>query len=118
MMEVIEAMAKKCKPETDERVYEMQASICKAFANPTRLHIIDLCSHAEQPAAALQEALGITAANLSQHIAILKSAGVLATRREGKQILCSLAIPQVKHACGMIRDVLRAQLEKGRNLVV
>lgn len=111
-------MAKKCKPETDDRVYELQASICKAFANPIRLHILDLCSQRERSVSEIQATLGITAANVSQHLAILKGAGVISTRREGKQIFCSLAIPQVKQACGMIRDVLRARLEKGRELIV
>lgn len=111
-------MAKKCKPETDQRVYEMQAAICKAFANPIRLHMLDLCSKGEYSVSALQEALGITPANVSQHLAILRAAGVIATRRDGKQIFCSLAIPQVKQACGLIRDVLRARLANGRDLVV
>jgi DNA-binding transcriptional ArsR family regulator len=113
-----ETMAKKCKPETDERVYEMQATICKAFANPTRLRILDLCSQGEQSASALQDASGISATNMSQHLAILKAAGVVASRREGKQVFYSLAIPQVKQACGLIRDVLRVRLAKGRELVV
>jgi ArsR family transcriptional regulator len=109
---------KKGKPKTDEKVYEMQATICKVLANPTRLHILDLCAQGEQSVSALQEALGISAANLSQHLAILKTAGVVATRRGGKQLFCSLAIPQVKQACSLIRDVLRARLASGRELVV
>jgi len=117
-MQVNIPMAKKCKPEPDERVYELQASICKAFANPIRLHMIDLCSQRERSGSEIQGILGITAANVSQHLAILKGAGVVTTRREGKQIFCSLAIPQVKQACSMIRDVLRARLDKGRELIV
>jgi len=35
---------------------------------------------------------------------------VLATRREGKQIYCSLAMPEVKQACQLIRKVLQAQI--------
>lgn len=111
-------MAKIGKPQPDERVYEMQAAICKAFANPIRLHMLDLCSQGERSVSELQEALDISATNVSQHLTILKAAGVVATRREGKQIFCSLAIPQVKQACGLIRDVLRARLANGRDLAV
>jgi ArsR family transcriptional regulator len=111
-------MAKKRGPEADERVFEMQASICKAFANPTRLRMLDLFARGEYAVSALQGELGISAANVSQHLAILKAAGVVSTRREGKQIFCSLAIPQVKQACSLIRDVLRARLESGRDLGV
>ena len=58
------------------------------------------------------------APNLSQHLAILKAAGVVTTRREGKQIYCSLAIPEVKQACQLIRNVLRAQIRNGRRLAI
>lgn len=111
-------MTKRSPSEIDERVYEMQASICKAFANPVRLRILDLLSKTEQSVSELQEALGITAANASQHLSILKGAGIVSTRRNGKQTICSLSMPQVKTACEMIREVLRARLQQGQNLVV
>ena len=117
-MHLSESMAKRSKCEVDEQVYEMQANICKAFANPLRLHMLDLCAQGEHTVSELQEALGISAANASQHLAILKAAGVVATRREGKQTFCYLAIPQVKQACGLIRDVLRARVANGRDIVI
>jgi DNA-binding transcriptional ArsR family regulator len=49
---------------------------------------------------------------------VLKSAGVVVTRREGKQVFFSLAIPEVKQACHLIRDVLRAQIRNERELAV
>ena len=106
------------KPALDDRVYEMQVRICKAFANGSRLRMLDLLANGERTVSELQDELGITVANVSQHLAILKGAGVVRTRREGKQIFCSLAIPEVKQACGLIRDVLRAQIRNGRKLVV
>lgn len=102
----------------DDRVYELQARICKSFANATRLKMLDLLAHGELSVSGLQEDLGITAANVSQHLAILKAAGVVATRREGKQTFCSLAMPEVKGACQLIRDVLRAQIRNGQSLDV
>lgn len=111
-------MAKRSKADLDEQVYEMQASLCKAFANPARLHMLDLLAKNERTVSELQEALGITAANASQHLSILKAAGVVSTRRNGKQTICSLSMPQVKTACEMIRDVLRARVQSGRDLVI
>jgi ArsR family transcriptional regulator len=106
------------KRETEDRVYEMQVRICKAFANPARLRVLDLLANRERAVSDLQRQLGISKANLSQHLAVLKAAGVVATRRDGKQIYCSLAIPEVKQACQLIRGVLRAQLRNGRKLAV
>ncbi len=80
----------------DAEIFERQARICKAFAHAARLQILDLLGQGEQGVSALQETLGLSKTGISQHLAILKSAGVLATRRNGKQVLCSLAIPEVR----------------------
>lgn len=104
--------------DVDERIYEMQVRICKAFANSTRLHMLDLLAKREHSVSDMQNELGLSAPNISQHLAILKAAGVVTTRREGKQTFCSLTIPEVKQACGLIRQVLRAQVRNGRRLMV
>jgi DNA-binding transcriptional ArsR family regulator len=99
-------------------IYERQVSICKAFANPIRLRILDMISQRTYAASELQQELLISKANLSQHMTILRAAGVVTTNRDGKQVYCSLAIPEVKQACHLIRDVLRAQIRSGRRLAV
>lgn len=101
----------------DTEIYERQARICKAFAHPGRLQILDLLRDGERSVAKLQEALGISKTSISQHMAVLKSVGVLSTRREGKQIFCSLAMPEVKQACHLIRKVLEAQIAASHRLV-
>lgn len=100
--------------KTNREIYEKQACICKAFANPKRLELLDLLGNGERIVGDLQKELGISKANMSQHVTTLRSAGVVATRREGKQFYCSLAIPEVKDACKLIRNVLRAQIEQIR----
>jgi len=111
-------MPKATRNEVDDQVYELQVRICKAFANPVRLRMLDLLAKREYSVSGLQSELGITAPNVSQHLTILKAAGVVTTRRSGKQMFCSLAIPEVKQACQLIRDVLRAQVRNGRKLVI
>jgi DNA-binding transcriptional ArsR family regulator len=101
---------------TDMEIFERQARICKAFAHPGRLRILDLLGQGERGVSELQEALRISKTSISQHLSILKSVGVLATRREGKQIYCSLAMPEVKQACQLIRKVLQAQIAASHRL--
>ena len=101
---------------TDDEIFERQAQICKAFAHPGRLRILDLLGKGERGVSELQSELGISKTSISQQISILKSAGVLVTRRNGKQIYCSLAIPEVKEACQLIRGVLRAQITNSHRL--
>jgi ArsR family transcriptional regulator len=102
----------------ENEIFERQVLICKAFANPVRLRILDLIAQRPYAAAELQKELSISKANLSQHMTVLKAAGVVSTHREGKQVYCSLAIPEVKQACHLIRDVLRAQIRSGQRLAV
>lgn len=109
--------ASKTAMKREMEIFERQARICKAFAHPGRLQILDLLGQGEQGVSELQEALGISKTSISQHLAILKSTGVLATRREGKQIYCSLAMPEVKQACQLIRRVLQAQIAASHRLV-
>ena len=108
---------RKKKASTDLEIFERQARICKAFAHPIRLQMLDLLGNGELGASDLQEALGISKTNVSQHMAILKAAGVLATRRAGKQVYCSLAIPEVKQACQLIRQVLQTQIANSHRLI-
>src|SRR5262249_6011838 len=118
-MRMVAEMKKKPEPPPDDdRIYELQVRICKAFAHPSRLRMLDLLSSREYSVSELQASLNISIPNVSQHLAILKNAGVVKTRREGKQIFCSLAIPEVKTACSLIREVLRAQVRNGRELVI
>lgn len=100
------------KPGADRAFYERQATICKAFANPTRIHLLDLLGRGEAGASDLQERLGISKANLSQHLSVLRSAGVVNTRRDGKRLLCVLSSREVKDACVQMRNILKTQ---GRN---
>lgn len=104
--------------QLEEELYERRAGICKAFANPLRLKILDLVAQRSRPVSELRQRLGISEANLSQHLAVLRGAGVIATRRTGKQVHCYLAIPEVKQACALISDVLRAQVKNGQRLGV
>jgi ArsR family transcriptional regulator len=102
----------------EAEIIDRQVQICKAFAHATRLQMLDMLAQREWPVAALQAELGVSKANLSQHVTILKSAGIVVTRRQGRQVYCSLAMPEVKAACKLIRDVLRAQVRNDQLLAV
>jgi DNA-binding transcriptional ArsR family regulator len=105
------------KASNSKEVFERQARICQAFAHPARLEILDLLGSGEQGVSTLQERLGISKTRISQHLTILKASGVLASRRNGKQVLCSLAIPEVKQACELIRKVLEAHIAQSQRLI-
>ena len=78
--------------------------------------MLDFLGKRDWPAARLQEQLVISKANLSQHVAILKAAGIVGARREGGQLYFSLTMPEAKRACHLIHEVLRAQVRNDRRL--
>jgi DNA-binding transcriptional ArsR family regulator len=94
----------------DDKVFERQAVICKGFAHPKRLKLMSLLSDGERRMSDLQRELGLSRANMSQHVTILRGAGVLDTRRNGSHLYCFLAFPEVKQACQLIHEVLRTQI--------
>jgi DNA-binding transcriptional ArsR family regulator len=102
--------------KTDRLIYQRQSQICKAFAHPVRIQILDLLGQRPCSVSELLEELGITKPNLSQHLAILRNSGVVSTTRIGRQLSCTLAVPEIKSACELIRDVLRRQIDEQRKL--
>jgi DNA-binding transcriptional ArsR family regulator len=109
-------MKKTKRASVDEEVFEKQVLICKAFAHSTRLRILELLGRRDWAAGELQEELGVSKANLSQHVTVMKGAGVIVRRRRGKQVYFALAMPEVKQACTLIRSVLRNQVQNSRKL--
>lgn len=104
--------------KTDKLIYQRQSQICKAFANPVRIQILEMLGERAWYVSELLAELGISKPNLSQHLAILRNSGVVTTSRVGKQLSCTLAMPEVKNACELIRNVLRKQVDEGRKLIV
>lgn len=101
-------------PETVDR----EVLICKAFANSTRLRILDLLAEHDRHASELKKELAIAGANLSQHMTAMKAVGIILRHRDGKGVLFSLAMPEVKKARRLIRDIVRIQIRRGRRLAV
>jgi len=98
-----------------EKIFELHADVCKVFSNSKRLEILSMLRDRQLTASELIEKIGLSKANLSQHMSILKSKGVVLTRREGVNIYYRISNPKIIQACDLMREVLLAQLqEKGK----
>ena len=97
------------------KIYELHADICKIFSNPKRLEIINTLKDKEVAAGELIERIGLSKANLSQHMSVLRSKGVVLTRREGVNVYYRIANPKIIQACHLMKEVLLEQFqEKGK----
>ena len=104
-------------PSLEDRLFALHAEVCKAMANPTRLKILSALQQGEQSVQALAKRLKVRKANLSQHLAILRQRGIVATRRDGLNIYYRCANPKMLKACEILREVLLEQLAEGGRLM-
>lgn len=104
------------KPKIDMTIYNMQAGISKTLANPIRLAILHTLRDDEKSVNELTDILGISQSNLSQHLALMRQAGILTTRKQGTSIYYSVINPKINQACDMVREVLLDQLSQRHQL--
>src|SRR3989338_7870863 len=105
------------KKTMDDQLFVLHAEVCKSMANPTRLKILNALQNGEQSVDAMAKLLNLRKANLSQHLAVLRQRGIVATRREGLNIYYRCANPKMLKACEILREVLLEQLAEGGRLL-
>jgi len=93
-------------------IFEMQAEVCKTIANPKRLEIIHALKDGEKTVSELVEMLGVPKANVSQHLSVMRTKGVLVNRRDGVNIYYSISNRKVIEACTLMKDVLTEQMRE------
>lgn len=98
------------REQDDKRLFELHASICRTLAHPKRLEILSLLRQGELSVGELAEQMGISLANASQHLAVLRDKRVVVTRRKGVSIYYQISNPKIVQACDLMREVLFEQL--------
>ena len=89
-----------------QALFILHAQICKTLAHPKRLEILTTLGDREMAAGDISRKMAIPKANVSQHLALMRNAGILDTRREGVNIYYRVSNPKVTRACGLMREVL------------
>jgi DNA-binding transcriptional ArsR family regulator len=88
--------------EFDRRRY---AAVGRALADPKRLCVLESLSAGELSVSDLSTRVGCQVPNMSQHLAVLRSAGLVQSRREGSTIFYRLADVRVLEAYRLIQDL-------------
>jgi DNA-binding transcriptional ArsR family regulator len=84
---------------------EEVAAILSLMANPKRLMILCHLAEGEHSVGALAKAVGLGQSALSQHLARLRDAGAVATRRESQSIHYRLADERVAEIMAALYDL-------------
>jgi rhodanese-related sulfurtransferase/biotin operon repressor len=80
---------------TKGALFDGFADVAKALSSGRRAEIVDVLANGERSVERLAEEVGLSIANTSQHLQILKNAGLVASRRRGNFVYYSLASPEV-----------------------
>jgi ArsR family transcriptional regulator len=94
-----------------QQIFKLHSQLLKAISHPKRIEIIHLLREKELCVNEILEMLGLPQANLSQHLMILRNAGVVKTRKKGKQIYYKLAHKNFIKASDLLREVLIKRYE-------
>ncbi len=100
-----------------DRVYKLHADVCRVLGSASRIRIIEALREGERSVGELSDTLGLRQANVSQHLAVMRSKGVLKTRKMGTSIYYSVSNPKIVQACDLMRQVLLEQLKENEKLV-
>ena len=85
---------------TEDQMYDL-AELFKVFGDSTRIRILYVLFESDVCVADIAEALNMTQSAISHQLRLLKQAGLVNGRREGKQIIYYLADEHVRTIIAM-----------------
>ena len=98
-------------------LFEEFARVAQALAHAHRLALLEQVAQGERTVDALALAAGLSVANTSQHLKLLRAAGLVASRRDGKFVLYRLADEQVLELINAVRRVAERNVAEVARIV-
>jgi ArsR family transcriptional regulator, virulence genes transcriptional regulator len=92
-------------------IHSAQSSLCRIFTHPARIEILEALGSGERSVSELARLTKLAQPTVSQHLAVLRHAGVVTTRREGTSVHYGVADARIMEACHLLRSVLLERLE-------
>ncbi len=90
-----------------ELLRDRSAAIAKALADAKRLCVLERLAEGERSVSDLSRDVGCQVPNMSQHLSVLRAAGIVASRRDGSTVFYRLADPKVLEVYRLLQQVAR-----------
>ena len=90
----------------------LQAEVLKTLASPRRLEILHAVAGGPLEVGRLADLIDASQPNVSQHLAVLRGAGMVEAERNGREVRYRLADPDIMIACDLMRSVLERRLTR------
>jgi DNA-binding transcriptional ArsR family regulator len=97
-------------------LFDAFARAAKALASGRRIELLDVLANGERTVEALAGEVGLSVANTSQHLQILRQAGLVSSRREGTSVHYRLAAPEVFELWRTLRTLAASRLAEVERL--
>ncbi|HEX7724676.1 MAG TPA: metalloregulator ArsR/SmtB family transcription factor [Candidatus Paceibacterota bacterium] len=93
------------KSPLPREAYHNNSHIYKILANAKRLEILNLLKKGELPVEEMLKVTGLSKANLSQHLALLRHSGLVHTRRQGLNVFYRIVDPRIVEPCKILHQL-------------
>ncbi|OGO24678.1 MAG: hypothetical protein A2Y54_02050 [Chloroflexi bacterium RBG_16_51_16] len=90
-------------------IFGIQAALCQAMGHEIRQEIVHLLRDGPIRVTDIASKLSYPQTTISRHLAPLRNAGIVLTRRDGTDVLYSIANPKMLEVCDLMREVLLEQ---------
>ena len=92
-------------------VYEVKAELFRTLGHPLRIRILEVLRGGETGVTEIAEEVGVGGSTLSQHLATLRRADIVTSRRDGSAVLYTVVDPRVFELLEVGRKLLTTSLE-------
>jgi ArsR family transcriptional regulator len=101
-----------------DELRRFKAGVFQALAHPSRIAIVELLrDEGEVPVSTIYERLGLEQANVSQHLAVLRSKQIVVGRKDGNQVFYSLRDRVIGRVLDLMRQYFQAHLKEALDLL-
>ncbi len=98
------------KSPLPKEAYEKNAHIYRILANHKRLEVLNILKRGETAVEDLLDITGMSKANLSQHLALLRHNGLVSTRKDGLNVYYRIVDPRIVEPCKILHSLRHRHL--------
>ncbi len=98
-------------------LYKKQAEVAKAVAHPIRIAIVDFLKDGEQCVCDVAARVGAERSNVSRHLSLMVSAGILEYRKDGLKVMYKLRTTCVLDFLNCVTGVLKQRAKENERLL-
>lgn len=98
-------------------LHDFKAAFFKTLASPVRIRVLEELRGGPATVGELQQRLGLDSSNVSQHLALLRAQGLVATRREGTKIWYAVPEKRIYSILDAARSIFENQVKASTRLL-